>query len=282
LRGSLFGLAADFYLIEEREVPMLRTLKFSIFVSAIAAAAPAFGSTVAAIEGQANNTPATIDGSGDSAVITNILSQPGSGDGYTYTNWSFLVNDGTGSLDVFGHLPTGSTYTPTVGDAITAQGTYSPFDSIPEVGTLTSISANSNGNPVPSPVVTTVPTLSAITPTSYNLLGEYLEVDNAYFTGTTATTFPTHANLNFTLSDGGTGANDSVTGFYWPSSYSSDDVYAGTTIPTGPVNVQGFVDIFSGAAEFVPISITAVPEPASVGLVATGALFMLTRRRRKA
>jgi hypothetical protein len=256
-----------------------RTIRISIIGAAVAAAAPAFGSTVAAIEAQASGTPATIDGSGDSAVITNILSQPGTGDGYTYTSWSFLVNDGTGSLDVFGKIPVATPYTPTVGDAITATGTYSPFDAIPEVETLTAISANSSGNAVGAPVSVTIPQLNTMTTSTFTILGHYLSLDNVMFTGLPSSgLWPVHATLNIGITDG----TNNVTGFYWPSSYSTDDIYAGMPIPTGPVDLLGFADQFSGNTEFVPLVITPVPEPASIGLIALGGAMLMRRRSRRA
>src|SRR5580698_2391108 len=71
---------------------------------------------------------------GTTPVVTAILSQPGLFGGHTYTGWSFLVNDGSGSADVFATAAvlTGLGYVPTVGDAITLGGTYDPFHQIPE------------------------------------------------------------------------------------------------------------------------------------------------------
>jgi hypothetical protein len=99
-----------------------------------AAALPAFASTIAQIETQSSGTLVALD---SNPVITVIGSAPGSADGYTYTNYAIIAADATGAIDLFGHLPAGDTYIPTVGDEITAAGTYSPFDSIPEI-TLTS------------------------------------------------------------------------------------------------------------------------------------------------
>lgn len=107
-----------------------------------------FASTIATVEGQASGTAATI-GDVSNPVITYIAAQPGTGDGYTYANYALLVSDGTGSVDVFGHLPSGSTYVPTVGDAVSLSGAFSPFNGIPEIATLTAISQISSGNSVP-------------------------------------------------------------------------------------------------------------------------------------
>ncbi len=97
---------------------------------------------------QASGTLTSLDNSaGQYPVITYIASQPGSGDGYTYTNWAVFANDGTGSLELFGTMPGG--YTPALGDAVSASGTFSPFHNIPELGTLTAIAQQSTGNSVP-------------------------------------------------------------------------------------------------------------------------------------
>jgi PEP-CTERM motif-containing protein len=217
-------------------------------------------------------------------VISSILSQPGSGDGYTYTNYAFLANDGTGSTDIFGHLPSGSTFVPAVGEAITATGTNAPFDAIPEIGSLSAIAATSSGNTPAAPTPTTVATLLGVTPTSFNLLGEYLTLSNVTFGSLPSSgIFPIHANLTLSLNDS---SNNSVTAFYFASSYSSEDALAGTTIPTGPVNVGGIVDIFgtgqNAAPEFIPLSVVAVPEPASLSVLALGGVTLLNRRRRAA
>ncbi|MGO9115296.1 MAG: hypothetical protein ACLP9L_39290, partial [Thermoguttaceae bacterium] len=62
-----------------------------------------------------NNVPLNEfgQGNGQDPVVSAILSQPSTVGGHTYTNWSFLINDGTGGMDIFGKLPTSSTYMPT-------------------------------------------------------------------------------------------------------------------------------------------------------------------------
>jgi autotransporter-associated beta strand protein len=196
-------------------------------------------------------------------VITAILSQPGTVNGDPYTNWSFLVNDGTGSLDIFGHMPTGSTYIPTVGDAINLSGTYSPFDSVPEIGTLTAISKVSSGNPVSGPITATVSQLNqsplGVGNNPPTTAGEFLfTVADATFSGASAPFGSGNLSLSITDSNAST-----MTLFYWPSSYSvaNQNFYGVSSIQSG-VNVTGFVDNFNGTAEFVPISITPyVPPP---------------------
>ena len=50
----------------------------------------------------ANNSYVTYDNtSGAYPIITSIASQPGTFGGHSYTGWSILAQDGTGSLDLF-------------------------------------------------------------------------------------------------------------------------------------------------------------------------------------
>ena len=64
------------------------------------------------------------------------------------------------------------------------------------------------------------------------------------------TTFQTQ-NLSGTITD----SSGSMEIFYWPSSYSvPNNFFAGLAIPTTPVTLTGFISLFNGAQEFVPIS----------------------------
>ena len=219
-------------------------------------------------------------------VITAILSAPGTVNGRTYTNYAILANDGTGSIDIFGHLPAGSTYVPAIGDTITASGTYSPFDGIPELATLTAISPVSSGNAIPAIGTSTIPVLDNGTPPLSVV--EYLwNINDVTISSGTNVLTPGEtfapSTLSLTITD--TGSN-SMELFYWPTSYSAVSANLfGSTIPTsGPVDVTGFVSTFNGAAEFNVLTITPVPEPATVVLFAMG-LFSLAilgwRRRRQ-
>jgi uncharacterized protein (TIGR03382 family) len=232
-------------------------------------------STIAQVETLASGTPATLD---QKPVITYIASQPGTGDGYTYTNYAILANDGTGSIDIFGHLPTGSTYVPTVGDAITVSGTYSPFNSIPELASLTAISQVSSGNAVPGPKSVTIPQMLALASSQNYAIQEYLlDLHNVTFVAPPAT-YPIHANQSLTATDG----TNSLTVFFNPSSYSVSDPLAGTAIPTGPVDIVGIASVFGTTAELLPFTVTPlVPEPASLtlGWIALGVVALLRRRR---
>ena len=269
----------------------------SILIGSVALAAPAFGTSIGGLE-TADPTGTATPGStignttaGDPPAIINFIeSQPGSVDGYTYTNWAFLTNDGTGSLDIFGHLPAVNTEpTPTVGDAISATGTYSLFDGFPELSSLTALSNVSSGNAVASPTVVTIPQLIAVGANpNYSGIQEFvLSLNNVWIeqqnaTNTVPGNFPTHANGTYTLYGGGNyDAAHTMEMFQWASSYSTAAAFGGTPVPTGLVDMTGFVSIFGGNAQFTPFTITAapVPEPVSTGLMAVGCVAMLMRRR---
>jgi hypothetical protein len=253
--------------------------------------------SIGTVETQPSGTAVAIGdiGSGDpTPVITAILSQPSTVNGTTYTNWSFLANDGTGSLDMFGHMPVGSTYVPTLGDGISASGTYSPFDQIPEIGSLTAISQLSVGNPVPSPGTATIPQLNITTQTlgaSGN--AEFLWTLNNVMISSGSTVLTagetwgngmtsSAGNMTLTITDS---SSNSMELFYWQSSYSltNANLY-GLVIPQGtPVNITGFADVFgtglTAAAEFVPLTVTAVPEPSAIILGGLSLVGLLAIRR---
>ncbi|MGA2180308.1 MAG: hypothetical protein ABSH15_12090 [Verrucomicrobiota bacterium] len=227
--------------------------------------------------------------SGAYPVITAILSQPGSGDGYTYTTWSFLAADSTGSLDIYGALPSGTSFTPAVGDAISVSGTYSPYHQIPEIGTLAALSLISSGNAVSSPGVYTIPTLiaSGTGAIPQGIAGQLVTLDNvSLYTDSAATipvsgNFATHANVTLYAKDG---SGNIMEIYDWASSYSTCGALGGTPEPTGLVDITGFVSQ-SGTypPELTPFSIISVPEPTALSLCGGGALLALIfRLRRKA
>jgi hypothetical protein len=225
-------------------------------------------STISAVE-LAGTTPVTVD---SNPVVTSILCQPGTFNGKSYTSYSFLINDGTGSAMVYGTL-SGLGYTPTVGDAITVSSPYAPYHQIPELSLPTAVSLVSSGNAVSAPAVETIAQLNQTT-LPENIAGYLFTVDNVTLSG--LTTFGI-ANQTGSMSDG----TNSMTFYYWPTSYSAANVNLfGQTPPTGLVDVTGFVSVYpSSPAEFAPISITAVPEPASMGLLLIGGIAALIRRR---
>jgi len=244
------------------------------------------------------------NGSGNFPIITAILSAPSGSiynpgatlDGYTYNNWSYLAADTTGSLDLFYSKTanSGTEIIPAVGDTIAASGNWSPFDGIPEIGSSTAnpIIVNGPGSvgnppyPPGAPVLTTIPTINVGTNghalNASGLAGYYVKLNNVMISsnGISGGFFPTHANGNYTITDP---ANNSMTMFFWASSYSSDGAMGGSAIPQGLVNMTGFVDDFGNSAEFVPISITAVPEPSALNLYGIGSVvaFVGYRLRRK-
>lgn len=215
----------------------------------------------------------------DDPVISAILSQPGTVDGKTYSNWSFLINDGTGSMDIFssGSAMTTLGFTPSVGTTISVTGTYSPYQQIPELATLTAISSTGTGT-VPSIGTETIPDLNVDT-LPYSIAGYEWTVDNVTLGG--FSTFGT-ANQTGTMTDQ---SDNSMTLYYWESSYSMalQNLYNMTPQAGQLYDVTGFVDVYnSSAPEFIPISITAVPEPATLALAGLGGLSILFLRRRRA
>jgi hypothetical protein len=282
------------------------------------------------IPGQDGNTSGsaiTITG-----TVTAVLEQPGTFDGKTYgpTAVTYLLSDGTGSIEVFG---TTSGYTATVGDNLTLTGLYSPFHEIPELETITSLTKNATGLPVGAipgsildPIPTNVDQINEViggsngSPTStwsvaspnYGLLGKLVSLNSVYITdgdfypigqvSATQTGTSTFGITNpplgtaFNISNSGSSGNDYITDdnpsspaygdstvfYYYATSYSLPvQNLGGTTIPQGDVNMVGFLAQFSGSMEFDVVSITAVPEPASLGLLAVGGLALLSRRRRR-
>lgn len=249
-------------------------------------------------------------------IITAILSQPGTYGGHTYTGWSGLAADTTGSIDLFVSqtvlsgltgTPTNSTSTPpygtpttslAVGEGVNVAGQWDPFDGLPELAFNTTkdnyIAVTSTLNTLPTPGVVTIPGLQTETSSGTTILshpdvaGQYLEIQDVTITAGNGATvnpdsvdFPTYAQANgttetYTITDS---LSNSMELFDWVTSYSDDGALGGTPVPTGPVNIYGFYDSFG---EFVPASIVAVPEPASMGLLAVGATMLLRRKARKA
>jgi hypothetical protein len=245
--------------------------------------AQATASTIAQVEAQASGTPATLD---QNPVVTAVVTIQGTFNGKSYPSNSFLVNDGTGSMEIFGvpNPPASPSYTPTVGDAITVSGTYSPFHQIPEIGTVTAISKVSGGNPVPAPITATIPQMNV--PTLPFTLATYLiNLNDVTITGAPATFGIT--NFSATITDS---SSNSMALFYWPTSLGVSNINLfGMSVPSGPVNMTGIVSVFTPASgpavpEFSPLTITPVPEPATGALAVIGAaaMFFAVRRMRAA
>ena len=240
----------------------------SLFLALVCALAGNAGAaTIAQIEGQISGTPAILD---SNAVITTILSKPETVNGKTTAYWAFLVNDGTGSAEIFSAASAFNGYTPTVGDAVNLTGPYSLYNDIPEIGgsgasSLTSITKISSGNLVAAPTTTTIPTLQVVANSGpgfgpdFTQLGYALQVKNVMVSGLNPTggTFGT-GSLTGTITDA---SGNSMTLYYWPTSYSTANrnLY-GTSIPTDWVTITGFASVYNGGGvptpEFVPLSIS--------------------------
>jgi hypothetical protein len=221
--------------------------------------------------------------SGAYPVIEAIVSQPGTVNGVTYTSYAMLAADSTGSLEVYGALPTGYTgATPAVGDAIDVSGEFYSYHSIPEIENMTSLTIESTGNAISAPQIATVSQINTPSGISQPLAGQLLQLNNVTISGQTAGEAFGTANLPLTVTDG----TGSETLYYWPSSYSLASANLdGVTIPTGPVNIEGIASVYGGTSpEFIPIQITPVPEPTSLALFGIGGMLTLTLalRRRSA
>jgi PEP-CTERM motif len=237
--------------------------------------------------------------SGNYPVVTAIGSQPGTFGGRTYTGWSVFAEDITGSLDLF---ISGATLTQltgnagasiSVGDALDLSGSVSPFQLIPELAFSTVPASNhyfntvSTGNAVPTPPVLTISQINTIAAISNNpaISGKIIEIKNVTITdtgGNGLTALPgngaTVAQESFTMSDD----TGSVLFFDWITSYSAAILLEGTPIGPGlQYDMIGFTHAFGETPEFTAISLTLVPEPSTVALVATGLLGLLAIRRRR-
>jgi len=230
-------------------------------------------------------------------VITVIASMPGTTSGHLYTGWSALVQHQSGSLDLFVSSATLTTlnhqagYNLAAGDGVNSAGQWSPFDQIPELAFSTVAASNnyltvqSTGNALPTPPQFTVNQIAVSDVSNhYEFAGFYMEIQNATIsdtqTGANASVFPTYAQAatyteTYSVSDG-TGTMEL---FDWVTSYSKCGAMGGTAVPTGPVDIYGFVDAFSGSPEFVPLAI--VPEPSAFVLAGMGLLGLLAIRRRR-
>ncbi len=257
--------------------------------TAVLFASNALADSASTIFGDTSGTLVTYNNaSGAYPVISAVLSQPGTVDGYTYSTYSFLAADATGSLDIYSAL-TGLGYTPQAGDAISVSGTYSPYHQIPEIGTVTSISLVSSGNTVSSPGIYTIPQLiaSGTGAIPQSMAGQLVTLDNvSLYTDSAATipvsgNFATHANVALYAKDAG---GNIMEIYDWASSYSTCGALGGTPEPTGLVDITGFLSQ-SGTypPEMTPFSIISVPEPTTLSLCGGGALMALIfRLRRKA
>jgi hypothetical protein len=217
-------------------------------------------SSIAAVEAMPVGVTAVLD---NNPIVTAVLAD----------NW-FLVNDGTGSMAAFGGHPSALT----VGDNVRVMGTYSFFDQIPE---LTSISTEviSADNPVPPPITATISQMNVGT-LPLTLAGYVIELNRVRISGAPATFG--EKEFSATITDSG---GNSMALFYSPVGIrTSQTNLDGVAIPAGPVNMTGIVsESLSGddmIAEFSPLTITSVPEPSTLTLAGIEAVFILAAIRR--
>jgi hypothetical protein len=242
-------------------------------------------STIAQVELTASGTLATLD---QNPVVSAVLSTPSTTNGVTTTRNIFLVDDGTGSMDVFGPTASGGAlpggYVPAAGDNLTISATNSPFNGIPELATPTAITKNSSGNPVPPPLVETIPAMAGYTapPTVGNpypsFAGHLVTVKNVNISSLVAGNYGT-ANVSVTLTDS---SSNTLTGFYNPTTYAlANQNLFGTPITTGPVNATGLIQLFSNAPELLIMKLTPVPEPSTFVLAAMSLVGLVVAKVRR-
>src|SRR5436190_5029712 len=246
------------------------TIGMIVMAAVILSAEYATASTVAQVQLLPGNTPGqTLD---QNAIISAILTTPGATNGFTQTTqrWIFLVDDGTGSMDIFNPLSTfPAGYTPTIGDKITLTGRNNPFSGIPEMDTLTAISKVSSGNPVPNPLLKTISDVAGYTTAPAvgspypDFAGRLVTFNNLTLTGASGT----FGTANITLTGTDTAANKLAV-FYNPTTYSLPNANLfGKSVPTDPQNVTGIIQIFNNLPELIVMSMSPFVAPPPVGSV---------------
>jgi hypothetical protein len=198
------------------------------------------------------------------------------------------VQDSSGGTELF-RFPASAFvggFTPAVGDVIDVTATDSPFQGNNEFSNVgASVTLDSTGT-FTAPAATTTQVndafAGALNAANKILLDETVTLNNVIITPVTVgqTAFATNGSYDATDASGTT-----ILFINAATSASAVNVFAGQNIPTGPVNVTGFVDWFSTGSEIEinPTAITPAPEPAALGLIAAaGALMTIKRRGRRA
>jgi hypothetical protein len=301
----------------------MKISKYWLLVAVVAPAVALVGTRVLAddavdIETYAVNAAVTYDGNGDDiyggndadVIVDQIMSAPGTYgiSNKVYSSWAVLAADASGSVDVFGYVSSPASwpagYTPTVGDNVSLQGTFSPYHGIPEIGSPTSFSLLSQGNAQwkGGSQVTTISqalanpnTHDALTvtgPFAQNLDGYLVEIQNVTISGQgVTTTFPT-TNKTMYLNDTN---GKQLTLYFWYSSYSCDAAMTGAPIPGNNglapivVDVYGLLtsypSVSSGTTnwqdELIPTAFVGIPEPSSFMLAGIGLLSLIAALRRR-
>lgn len=238
------------------------------------AASSGFAATIASVKTQSSGTAATID----SAVVSFILDA-----GSTFNNSTVLLSDSTGNIEAY-RIPTATYAAPAVGDSITITGGYNPYNGLAELtstGTPFAVTVNSQNNATPAPKSYTIADLQNGSANSEAYESTVGTLSGVHFTGVAAgTNFAAATSYTVTDSTGTLTATVRTQS----SGVSSQASLIGTPVPTGDVSIFGVFTQFSSTDptagyQFNPITVTATPEPASIGLLAIGGLLGLRRRR---